>query len=71
MEEMICIKGMGQANVSEIKEENQEEEKNNEDDELRLKVLMKDLDLEKSRGKKLETDLNLIISGEILASEPV
>ncbi|CAG5104012.1 Oidioi.mRNA.OKI2018_I69.chr1.g1046.t1.cds [Oikopleura dioica] len=60
MEEMICIKGMG--NSTEIKEENHQEEKKEDDDQLRLKVVMKDLELEKSRGKKLETDLNLIIS---------
>ncbi|CBY30502.1 unnamed protein product [Oikopleura dioica] len=53
----------------EIKED--KEEKQNEENEcLRIKVLTKDLEMEKSRGRKMENDLNLIIADyELLQRE--
>lgn len=49
----------------EIKED-KEEKQNEENEFLRIKVLTKDLELEKSRGRKMENDLNLIIAGSFM-----
>ena len=49
---------------AEIKEEMNNQENENEEI-LRIKVLTKDLEMEKSRGRKMENDLNLIIAGNL------